>query len=192
MAVPAGRGLAGHAGRWGGPSGLPSRTSALPPTHLAAHKQAVLHLSSGVHAHPVVGEPQGTAWAAAKGARPPAHPLLGGRPPSTFTPPPGKKNPRRVCLKRLPPSWQRPPGTGACACACACPPLAARLAVSREAISPRGRAAPARPGAGTRRRAALPGGARLAPQPGGFKQKGCFFGLVGWVFLVCCFFLLRK
>lgn len=65
--------------------------------------------------------------------------------------------------------------------------LFARLS-GNKGVLPRGRAAPARPRWWTRCRAALPGGARLAPQPGGFKQKSWSVrSLVGFYFLVFFF-----
>lgn len=95
----------------------------------------------------------------------------------------GEKKPRGVCLESLLPN--RPLGREKGIFAAVCP-----FVELYEAALPRGRAALARPRSWTRCRAALPGGARSAPQPGGFKQKGWSLGsLVGFYYF---FFLFRK
>lgn len=89
----------------------------------------------------------------------------------------GHKKPRGVCLEGLPPS--RPLGREKGFLS-----LFARFSGSTGGVLPRGRIALARP----RCRAGLPGGARLAAQPGGFKQKGWSVGS----FLFFFFFLFRE
>lgn len=93
----------------------------------------------------------------------------------------GEKKPRGVCLESLLPN--RPLGREKGIFAAVCP-----FVELYEAALPRGRAALARPRSWTRCRAALPGGARSAPQPGGFKQKGWSLGsLVGFYYFFFSF-----
>lgn len=126
-------------------------------------------LSSGDPAGPA-GEPRGTAWAAPSAPSP--------RGISLDIASQGEKKSRGVCRERLPSNRRAGLSGGRRGFW----PLFARLSGGTKEFLPR---------SWTRCRAAFPGGARLAPQPGGFKQKAWSAGsLVGFYFI--SFFSFQK